>query len=134
MVTLFFAANLCGFLLALAAAAHRHRYFLCRRLQRECDREVLGVCRGLTPKSRQALFPLIGSARASAPGLDSVRAGVLVKSSLIRLLIGGGHPPHVRALATITNHVTSAAPRREARRREAQGGPSGFSMLLSTGT
>jgi AAA family ATP:ADP antiporter len=136
-VTLFFAANLCVFLLALAGGLHIGIvYFLWVGVFNVMViAQFWGFAADLyTEEQGKRLFPLIGVGASLGAWIGSVRAGSLVKSSgSSRLLIGGAVILLICvALATITNHVTVRSSRGAKHVDEKlRAGPSGFSMVLS---
>jgi AAA family ATP:ADP antiporter len=136
-VTLFFAANLGVFLLALSAGMRIGIvYFLWVGIFNVMViAQFWGFAADLyTEEQGKRLFPLLGVGASLGAWIGSLQAGEIVKAQgPPRLLLGGAVVLIVCiALARIANHVTVRGAKAEKQADEKlKEGPSGFSMLLS---
>jgi len=136
-VTLFFASNLLLFLLALQSGLRVGIVFFLwvGIFNVMVIAQFWGFAADLYHEDQgKRLFPLLGVGSSLGAWVGSVRAGQLVSSQgTSRLLIGGAAILVLCVvLARIANSVTAHGPKaRVADDQKLQGGPSGFSMLLS---
>jgi len=135
-VTLFFASNLVLFLMALAAGARVGILFFLwvGIFNVMVIAQFWGFAADLyTEEQGKRLFPLLGVGASLGAWVGSVRAGQLAEASgTPRLLLGGAVVLVVCVvLARIANRVTVHGPKAAQAGRKLEGGPSGFSLVLS---